>query len=113
MTTISFFVSIISLFAYFITFDRLVRHEYKHHTSHWEKDGRPRGIFWSPLDTGLWVGNRARNRLQCRWLFRSPEWTRNDPRALNLLILVRVSWCVVTSLLLAPMVIVIAKDVFR
>jgi hypothetical protein len=112
MTFILIFVSIISLLAYFITFDRLVRREHKQHRSHWEKDGRPRGIFWSPPDTGLWVGNGARNRLTYRWLFRSPEWTRNDPQALNLLILFRVSWCLVTSLLVAPIVIAFAKDVF-
>src|SRR5258707_11300459 len=106
------FVSIISLIAYFITFELLVRREYKQHRSHWEKDGQPRGIFWSPLDTRLWVGTGARNRLYYRWLFRSPEWTKNDPKALNLLILFRVSWCLVTSLLLAPIVIRFAKDVF-
>jgi hypothetical protein len=113
MIFILVFVSIISILAYFITFELLVRREYKQHRSHWEKDGRPRGIFWSPLDTRLWVGTGARNRLYYRWLFRSPEWMRNDPQAFNLLILYRVSWCLWNSLFVAPLVIVVAKDVFR
>ena len=72
----------------FIVMDRLVRLEYTHHRRAWEKSGSPHGYFWVPPESkmfgGLWVSyrsSRALRKITRAWLFKTPEWIRQQDGA--------------------------------
>jgi hypothetical protein len=83
----------------FWSFDRLVRLEYASYREQWEADGRPHGIFWVPREcmgqSYVRFGcTRAMNRCSIAWLFKTPEWMRQNGRALHW-----VWWMRVTTLI--------------
>jgi hypothetical protein len=65
----------------FALFDRLIRAEYTDNHAVWEKDGRPRGLFWRPAECGRFdiLSGLARLRLHCVWLFSTPVWISQSP----------------------------------
>ena len=65
------------LFA-FITFDQLVKTEYSDFSDEWFKDGKPRGIFWSPPGSTMFSGWGEMYRISFLWLFKTPAWARED-----------------------------------
>lgn len=79
------------LVASFVTWRRLVRHEYTAHRTDWERDGRPVGMSWRPAEVGSlgplsqlsvsWATHRAMLVL----LFRTPAWAADDPLAVRLM----------------------------
>lgn len=97
---------IIELLWAFLTFDQLIRLEYKNYKTDWEKDGMPYGFFWIPPELRLfpWKGlteyinkNKimyksalARGWLMLSWLFSIPGWMRGDPEARKLIYRLRV-----------------------
>ncbi len=76
-------------FGSFLSFDRLLQLEARSFPDHWDRDGRPIGIYTWARSTG----RRARPiydgivmlvaflRLYFVWLFRTPEWVRSAPAA--------------------------------
>jgi len=74
----------------FFTFDQLVRLEHHSHLSDWENDGRPRGVFWFPIDYWKnknfnWFNSSyAHQRLGRIWLFSTPQWMKKDEEAMKL-----------------------------
>ena len=79
-----------------IIFDRLVWREYVFHQAHWQTDGQPHGFFWVPPESTLANGWLVRfdslvasRRNSLVWLFSTPTWAREDPRALRLLFWLR------------------------
>ena len=84
-------------FAGFWMLDRLVRLEYASYGESWEEDGKPHGVFFVPPETktlgGLSVrlgSSLALNRCAFAWLFKTPEWMRQDQRALRWVFWLRV-----------------------
>jgi hypothetical protein len=71
-------------------FDELVQLEYYSHRREWENDGRPRGIFWFPLDywksknISWFSSSLASQRLARIWLFSTPQWMKKDEEAMKL-----------------------------
>jgi hypothetical protein len=86
-------LSVVLLTAFWM-FDKLVRLEYASYRADWEQDGRPNGFLFHPPETKeldaprSWV---AFNRCAFAWLFRTPEWMRQDERALRWVFWLRVS----------------------
>ena len=75
----------------FWMFDKLVRSEYASHREDWEQDGKPSGFFFHPPETqtpGSWL---AFQRCTFVWLFKTPEWMRQDERTLRWVFWLRVS----------------------
>ena len=80
-----------------LTFDKLVRLQYASHRTKWEEDGRPRGFFFRPPETralgGLFVtrsSSWAFQKCSVLWVLSTPEWMRQDPRALRLVVRLRI-----------------------
>jgi len=80
----------ILLFAFF-SFDKLVKIEYRKYINQWNIDGKPRGFFWRPPESSLFSSSIAMQILTFRWLFRTPEWMRNDTEAVYWLKKLRLS----------------------
>src|SRR6266704_3268357 len=88
-----FLVTLIAvLFGAFYFLDRLIRYEYQFHREAWERDGRPVGFFFRPPETSWLHSSFAFQRCAFAWLFRTPQWTRDDSAARTLLS--RLRWCV-------------------
>jgi hypothetical protein len=72
------------------TFDELVQLEYYSYRRDWENDGRPRGVFWFPLDNwksknfNWFSSSLASQRLSRILLFSTPEWIKKDDEAMKL-----------------------------
>lgn len=89
--------SLAALAAAFVTFDKLVRLEYRCYRGAWEADGQPHGFFWIPGEVVRWGGwivsarsSIASRRCAIAWLLSTPDWVRNDPDAKRLLLWMRV-----------------------
>ena len=76
----------------FYFLDRLLRHEYHFHRDALETDGRPAGYLFHPPEASWFRSGLAFQRCAFRWLFSTPNWTRNDQIARTLLS--RLRWCV-------------------
>ena len=89
---IVFFVALIAvLFGAFYFLDRLIRYEYHFQRGAWERDGRPVGFFFRPPETSWLHSSFAFQRCALVWLFRTPQWIRDDSVARTLLS--RLRWC--------------------
>jgi hypothetical protein len=75
------------LIAAFWLFDKLVRLEYELHPESWKDDGKLTGFFWLPPDA-----DKSLTRFSCSlsWLFGTPEWMSNEPKALRMIIWYRI-----------------------
>ncbi len=80
------------------TFDKLVRLQYASHRAKWEGDGRPRGFFFRPPEIrvlgGLFVtrsSSWAFQKCSFHWVLSTPEWMRQDPWALRVVVRLLVS----------------------
>jgi hypothetical protein len=76
----------------FVFFDRLIRHEYHTHRDAWERDGRPKGVLFTPPEATWFRSGLASGQCSGSWLFWTPPWIRSDPHARALLS--RLRWCV-------------------
>lgn len=92
-----FFLLIPVLIAAFMVFDQLVSLEYSSYRKNWEADGKPHGFFWVPTESksaGGWLvsfgSSFAFHRCTFGWLFSTPEWMREDEKALRLIFWLRV-----------------------
>ena len=65
----------------FVNFDRLLKIEYEIYREQWVADGKPFGIFWRPSESTIFLSLIAMWRLSLYWLFKTPEWIRNDVKA--------------------------------
>lgn len=77
----AFLALIVLLFFALITFDSLVRIEYRRHNQEWINDGKPKGFFGQPPGTPLFGGSLATQKLSFLWLFKSPHWIKSDTEA--------------------------------
>lgn len=74
----------------------IVRREYMNHRSIWEKDGKPRGVFWIPKESmiGKWYvtysGAHYFRRLTWDWILSTPAWIAKERATHRLLLLHRV-----------------------
>ena len=65
----------------FLNFDRLIKIQYEKYREQWTLDGKPRRFFAASSE-GPWIrGWIATYRLSFSWLFKMPEWVRNDHEA--------------------------------
>jgi hypothetical protein len=79
--------------------DRLIRSQYASYREDWEKDGKPWGPYWRLPGSGTleqqWQFRRigyvlaSRERLYS-WLFKTPDWMRQDQEALRLIFRLRI-----------------------
>ena len=93
---ILFILCVFLLFA-FITFDQLVKIEYRDFSDEWTNDGKPRGIFWSPPGSTMFSGFGEMYKISFLWLFKTPAWAKEniDIRALfKRLRLFALIWCI-------------------
>lgn len=97
------FIIIVSLvpvsYAALSVSDRLIRLEYASHREDWERDGRPWGPYWRPPGIGTleqqWRFRHVGHMLASQerlygWLFKTPDWIRQDREALRLIFKLRV-----------------------
>ena len=80
----------------FWAFHRLIRLEYVSYREQWEADGRPHSVFWVPRECmgPIYVRfgcTQAMSRCSVAWLFKTPEWMRQDERAIRWVRWMRVS----------------------
>jgi hypothetical protein len=74
-----------------LTFDELVQLEYYSYLTDWKNDGKPRGVFWFPIDywgskNFNWFSSTlACQRLSRIWLFSTPQWMKKDEEAMKLI----------------------------
>ena len=73
------------LFGAFMTFDKLVRMLYEENRGAWVDSGRPRGFFYKPEELGWFGGRIAFHKASLDWVFRTPDWAKDDDAALKLL----------------------------
>ena len=100
------------LISLFLTLDKLVRLEYSDHRPMWEKDGKPRGVFWRASETRKLFGIDIRsewafNRLSFVWLFSTPEWMHSDPRAIRLVNRLRILTFIWNASILLPIIVIL------
>jgi hypothetical protein len=76
------------MLAAFYFFDRLVKVQYADFKDEWEKNGSPHGFFWLPKESASKVkvtpkpsSTRARTKHLFSWVFRTPEWIKQDQQA--------------------------------
>ncbi len=82
--TAPIFLALIGILLYaFFNFDRLVKIEYQRHKEDWIKDGKPIGFFWRAPESSWFRSSFAMQNLSMQWLFKTPDWTNNDPEATN------------------------------
>ena len=56
-------------------FDDLLRHLYEHHSTDWERAGKPLGYFWKPDADTTWIeGTQSRKRILWVWMKQTPPW---------------------------------------
>jgi len=86
------------------TFDKLVRLQYAYHRAKWEEDGKPCGFFFRPPESrvlgGLFVtrpSSWAFQKCSVLWVLSTPEWIKQDQRALRLVHRLRVLTLVSTA----------------
>ncbi len=63
-------------------FDALVRNQYKNHYEDWVIDGKPNCYFWR-IEGFAWKRNWESGKCFMKWIRATPEWMRNDPKALK------------------------------
>ena len=82
---IFFILAFVPLLFSFRMFDKLVKKLYEEHRRQWETDGRPIGLMWRPKEVSMFssASDWAGKKLQSRWVFKTPEWTKRDPVALQ------------------------------
>lgn len=93
----------------FVVVDRLVRLEYNFYRRSWEKDGKPIGPFFIPPQSrmfgGLWVSVKSRhalNKITIAWIFKTPQWVRDEAPASRLLLLHRLLWSSLLLIMFGP-----------
>ncbi len=81
MEFISIFIVLsflIGMIGTFITFDQILKIQYQKYKNAWEADGKPYGFFWKTKESKWLQGSIARNRLAFIWLFKTPDWIKNN-----------------------------------
>lgn len=74
----------------FVIFDMLLTCEYRIDHKAWERDGSPRGYFWTPPDSSeYWTTKR--DVLLREWLFTTPAWIAGTRYHQRLLFWLRIS----------------------
>lgn len=79
-----------------IVVSKLLRIQYVNFRSAWERDGKPRGIFWIPEEAkiGRWyityASGHAGQLARWRWLFSYPDWAAEVEEAGLLILLHRI-----------------------
>ena len=63
----------------------------RYHRGAWEADGKPNGMLFRPPESEGLASSWALHRCIFVWWFTTPEWMRQDPNALSLVLLMRVS----------------------
>ena len=77
----------------FVAWDEFIKHIFIHHNAEWKKAGEPIGMIWTPPSISILDLQRATARVKqfhC-WLFKTPSFAANDPKALRLLHLMRIA----------------------
>ena len=74
-----FFLFLPFLMGSFLSFDEIIKIQYHDFKSAWEADGRPSGFFWWPEDMNKNdLMGYARMRLSLIWLFKTPDWAKDN-----------------------------------
>ncbi len=91
MLLVFWLIAVILAVADQIVMTVIVRREYLNHKSIWEKDGKPRGVFWIPKESmiGGWYvtysGAHYFRRLTWDWILITPVWIAEERDTLRLL----------------------------
>lgn len=91
----------------FVALDVVLKDEYRLDREAWLRDGKPCGFFWVPPQCHWWSGPMARGRVCFAWLFKTPPWIKQSPRANIWLRWYRVgvfSWNVIGLLIIAGVI---------
>jgi len=87
LTTMGLLFIFLMLLAFYF-FDRLVKIQYSDFKDEWQRNGAPHGFFWVPKESASVIkitpkvsSTRARTRHLFSWLFRTPDWIKQDQRA--------------------------------
>ena len=64
----------------FLSFDEIIKIQYRDFKSEWEADGRPNGFFYYPENNNKKqdLMGYAYTRLSFIWLFRIPDWAKDN-----------------------------------
>ena len=74
-----------------MAFDRILRIEYERYPTEWEKDGKPAGFSYDPIQTPF-KRSSPMDRVFRKWLRTTPEWACHDPDAVRALRHLRSRW---------------------
>ena len=92
----------------FLSFDGIVRFQYKKFRTDWVSDGESPGFFWMPptKDFAAWQrslvrGSFIRSKLFCRWVFFKPEWAQFSRDATPKFLIFRL--CLQVNFLILPL----------
>ena len=88
----------------FVSFDLLIRLQYKNYEKSWIVDGKPMGMFFYPKSSSFFYGSSRRNSLMRRWFFQTPSWMFDDIKAKKLLQLYRLSWILFLITFFSPII---------
>ena len=106
IATISCVIGMAAGLASFFAYELLVKREYAVAREAWESDGRPPGFAWAPPGTSV-MRSLTRGVAYFRWIAGTPAWIRDDQRAHQLQLWLRVfslmagvAWLLVVGLAL-------------
>ena len=94
---------IILLFLSFISYDLIIRRQYKDYNSNWIKDGKPIGMFFYPKGSLHIFASFRRGRHMSKLLFQTPAWMEYDKKAKLLLVLYRFALVTYILIFLSPL----------
>ena len=80
---ILFFIFFISGMLSFISFEKLLSHQRSNYNAEWLKDGRP-FLIWYINERPFWEFPFAGYKFYYKYVFVTPEWAKDDQRALSL-----------------------------
>ena len=75
----------------FVSFDKFVRIEYETNREAWIADGKPGGFFWSVPEESSYSTALAGQMLSVKVAYKTPEWARQNPEALQCLNRMRIA----------------------
>jgi hypothetical protein len=100
----------------FYFFDRLVKIQYSDFRDEWKRTGAPHGFFWFPKESASSLkvlprasSTRARTKSLFSWLFRTPEWIKENQAARAHIFKMRALFVVSLTLLVSFVILYFAR----
>jgi len=90
----------------FIMIDKLIKHMYNSHNEEWTKVGKPSGLFYYPPEARNLQSMISMQLNIFIWVFKTPEWTKNDVLSLSYLKKLRISLAIANLSLLGLFILI-------